>query len=128
MDDLIIEGIPKGKTPSIEFKASGQLMISGRSIPEDTNKFYEPVFSWFNSFKTNLPSNVEMRVSLEYFNTSSSIHLLKLFNSLVTLHLDKKTEVKIIWYFQENDDDMREAGRDYKSIVRVPFEMIQVIN
>jgi len=124
MKDLIIEGKPLGKTPSIEFKASGELTISGRSTPEDSRTFYEPVFKWLDSFKANLPSKIEMKVTLEYFNTSSSILLLNLFNSLVQLHHDKKTSVNIIWYYQEDDDEMQEAGRDYKSIVRVPFEVI----
>ena len=128
MNDLIIEGKPLGKTPSIEFKVSGKLKISGRSIPEDTRTIYEPIFTWFDSFKVNLPSKIEMSVTLEYFNTSSSIHLLNLFNSLVRLHHDKQTDVKIIWYYHEDDDEMHDAGRDYKSIVNVPFEVIPIIN
>ena len=79
MKDLVIEGKQLGKTPSIEFKANGQLKISGRSIPEDSRTFYQPVFNWLDSFKVNLPSKVEMKVSLEYFNTSSSILLLNMF-------------------------------------------------
>lgn len=128
MKDLIIEGKPLGKTPSIEFKTNGDLTISGRSIPEDSRTFYEPVFKWLDTFKGHLPSNIVLKVTLEYFNTSSSILLLNMFNSLVQLHKDKQTIVKIIWYYYEDDDEMKEAGRDYKSIVRVPFEVIQLAN
>jgi hypothetical protein len=127
MKDLVIEGKQLGKTPSIEFKANGELKISGRSIPEDSRTFYQPVFNWLDSFKGNLPSKVEMKVTLEYFNTSSSILLLNMFNSLVQLHQDKQTSVKIIWYYHEDDDEMQEAGKDYKSIVKVPFEVIPLV-
>jgi hypothetical protein len=126
MNDLIIEGKHLGKTPTIEFKVNGELKISGRSIPEDSRIFYQPVFSWLETLKLNLPSKIEMKVALEYFNTSSSILLLNLFNSLVQLHQDKQTKVNIIWYYHEDDDEMQEAGRDYKSIVRVPFEVVSM--
>lgn len=126
MNDLIIESRQLGKTPHIMFKANGELKISGRSIPEDSRTFYQPIFNWLDDFKLNLPSKIEMKIELEYFNTSSSILLLNLFNSLVQLHHDKLTSVHISWFYHEDDDEMQEAGRDYKSIVRVPFDVISL--
>jgi hypothetical protein len=36
------------------------------------------------------------------------------------------TEVKVNWYFEEDDEDMEEAGEDYQAIIDLPFKMIEV--
>ena len=45
MKELVIKG--EAKTPTINFNfLSGELLISGRSIPENSVEFYEPIISW----------------------------------------------------------------------------------
>jgi hypothetical protein len=39
-----------------------------------------------------------------------------------------KNEVIINWYYEEDDEDMLEAGEDYESIIRVPFKMIEIVD
>jgi hypothetical protein len=36
-------------------------------------------------------------------------------------------EVVINWYYEEDDEDMLEAGEDYESIIRIPFKMIEIV-
>jgi hypothetical protein len=36
-------------------------------------------------------------------------------------------EVEVNWYYEEDDEDMLEAGEDYESIIRVPFKMIEIV-
>ena len=38
-----------------------------------------------------------------------------------------KNEVEIKWFYEEDDEDMLEAGEDYESIIRVPFQMIEIV-
>ena len=38
-----------------------------------------------------------------------------------------KNEVEVNWYYEEDDEDMLEAGEDYESIIRVPFKMIEIV-
>ena len=64
-----------------------------------------------------------MSVQLEYFNTSSSKCILDVFKKLETL---SGTEVSVKWYYEEDDEDMLEAGEDYEAIIDLPFEMIEV--
>ena len=35
-------------------------------------------------------------------------------------------EIVINWHYEEDDEDMLEAGEDYQSIINVPFKMIEV--
>lgn len=125
MEPIIIEGTPK--TPTIKFdSAQGIFEIKGRSIPENSVEFYKPLVDWLDSYKeTPLPKTV-VNIRLEYFNTSSSKCILDVFKKLETIH-KAKNEVEVNWYYEEDDEDMLEAGEDYESIIRVPFKMIEIV-
>ena len=125
MEPIIIEGTPK--TPTIKFdSAQGVFEIKGRSIPENSVEFYKPLVEWLDSYKeTPLPKTV-VNIRLEYFNTSSSKCILDVFKKLETIH-KAKNEVEVNWYYEEDDEDMLEAGEDYESIIRVPFKMIEIV-
>ena len=124
MDTLLIEG--SSKTPLIDFNGiEGKLLLEGRSIPENSIEFYKPLNDWIDSYGTTPQSNTTVDVKLEYFNTSSSKCILDLFKQLEKLN-EGKTDVKVNWYFEEDDEDMAEAGEDYQAIINLPFKMIEV--
>ena len=64
-----------------------------------------------------------LNVQLEYFNTSSSKCILDVFKKLESV---SGSEVSVKWYYEEDDEDMLEAGEDYEAIIDLPFEMIEV--
>ncbi len=66
-----------------------------------------------------------MNVQLEYFNTSSSKCILDVFKRLESI-VNNGHDVIINWHYEEDDEDMLEAGEDYQSIIKVPFKMIEV--
>ncbi|HOK25696.1 MAG TPA: DUF1987 domain-containing protein [Bacteroidales bacterium] len=124
MEPIIIEGT--AKTPSVRFDANtGIFEIKGRSIPENSVEFYKPIVEWLDKYKENPLSRTEVNIKLEYFNTSSSKCILDVFKKLEAIH-KAKNEVQINWYYEEDDEDMLEAGEDYESIIRVPFKMIEI--
>jgi len=126
METLVIEGTQK--TPSVNFDASkGVLEIKGRSIPENSIEFYRPLVEWLEKYKNNPAPKTEVHVQLEYFNTSSSKCILDLFKKLEDI-VKAQHEVVINWYYEEDDEDMLEAGEDYESIIKVPFKMVEVID
>ena len=121
MQDLVIQGTIK--TPSIEFKITGDLKIEGRSIPENTYDFYKPIINWVEKLKDSLPSPIILTVKLEYINTSSSKLILDIFKILDEISLSKKCEVEIVWLYDYDDDESREEGHNYKSELSVPFNI-----
>tara|TARA_B100000508_G_scaffold48272_1_gene37509 strand:+ start:57474 stop:57857 length:384 start_codon:yes stop_codon:yes gene_type:complete len=124
MGNLNMEGSPK--TPTVNFdESSGVLEIKGRSIPENSVEFYKPLNEWVESYGNSPQSVTTFDVKLEYFNTSSSKCILDLFKILENLN-GNNTEVKVNWYFEEDDEDMEEAGEDYQAIINLPFKMIEV--
>jgi len=124
METIIIEGTPK--TPSVNFdSASGILHLKGRSIPENSIEFYKPLVEWLDEYSGKPQPKTAVNIQLEYFNTSSSKCLLDLFKKLEGMH-KSGNDITIKWYYEEDDEDMLEAGEDYQSIINIPFKMIEV--
>ncbi|OFY90237.1 MAG: nuclear pore complex subunit [Bacteroidetes bacterium RIFCSPLOWO2_12_FULL_31_6] len=124
MKDLKIEGSPK--TPTIEFNSEkGYLLVRGRSIPENSIEFYKSLIEALEAYNTNSQPNTKVDVQLEYFNTSSSKCILDVFKKLEAINAGS-SNVVINWYYEEDDEDMLEAGEDYQAIINVPFKMIEV--
>lgn len=124
MEDLILEG--SAKTPTVSFLAqNGSLELTGRSIPENSIDFYKPLIDWIALYGQNPQKETKVDIKLEYFNTSSSKCILDLFKKLEDIN-GEKTQISINWFFEEDDEDMEEAGEDYQAIIGLPFSMIEV--
>lgn len=124
MEAISIEGTPK--TPTVKFDpATGVLELKGRSIPENSIEFYKPVIDMLDKYATNPKPVTNVNVQLEYFNTSSSKCILDLFKKLEAIN-NNGSSVTINWHYEEDDEDMLEAGEDYQAIINVPFKMIQI--
>lgn len=125
MENLVLEG--SAKTPSIEFNGeNGRLLLKGRSIPENSIEFYKPLNDWLDQYASTPKSKTVVDVRLEYFNTSSSKCILDFFKKLEKVNGAGSTSVEVNWYFETDDEDMEEAGEDYKAIVGLPFTIIEV--
>lgn len=123
MDPIKIEGTPK--TPTVNFDASsGVLEIKGRSIPENAVEFYKPLVDWIGTYGDNAQGTTAVNIQLEYFNTSSSKCILDVFKKLESIN--GKTSITINWHYEEDDEDMLEAGEDYQAIINIPFKMIEM--
>jgi hypothetical protein len=124
MDAILIEGTPK--TPDVSFDHSnGALLLKGRSIPENSIEFYRPLVEWLENYSSSPQQKTVCNIQLEYFNTSSSKCLLDLFKKMEDMS-KSGNEIIINWYYEEDDEDMLEAGEDYQSIINVPFKMIEM--
>jgi hypothetical protein len=124
MEKYSIDGTPK--TPTISFDlGSGVLEIKGRSIPENSIEFYKPLVDALDKYAGSPKSATNVNIQLEYFNTSSSKCILDVFKKLENINKNGSAVV-INWHYEEDDEDMLEAGEDYQAIINVPFKMVQV--
>lgn len=125
MKSYLIRGTEK--TPHIELDPStGHIEIRGKSIPEDSYKFFEPLNNWLEEYEKEPALQTDMRIALEYFNTSSAKVLLEVFKRLNYLNKSGKSTVSISWVYESDDEDMLEAGRDYEGTVEVPINFVAV--
>jgi hypothetical protein len=115
---LEMEGNPT--RPSVFFnKETGILRLKGRSVLENTMRFYEPVMEWLDNYTKNPPAKTQLHLELEYFNTSTSKYILLILELLIKIH-EEGSEVIVIWYY--SDEDMLELGTDYQQMLPLPFE------
>jgi hypothetical protein len=77
------------KTPQVDFnQLTGELILFGKSIPENAAKVYEPLLAWINDYIKSPRHTTNLRLNLEYFNTPSSIWLAKMVNALSKISED----------------------------------------
>lgn len=102
-------------------KEEGLFEISGRSLPEDATSFYAPILSWLEEYSKDENDSTIFKVNLEYFNTASSKLILDVFTQLEDLK-----NIKVQWFFHDDDEDMEEAGEEFSEIIDIDFELIPV--
>ena len=119
MEPLLIE--QTDSNPGINFnKETGKFEIKGTSFPEDSRVFYAPVLEWLSKYESN-PNDFTLFVfKMEYFNSSSSLVILEILNTLDRIFKAGK-KVMVYWFYLAVDDDMLDAGKEYSSFVEVPF-------
>ncbi len=117
--------VKTNRTPEIYYDpATAILEISGRSIPENSLQFFQPLFDWAETFRIQKNQRIlNVIFKLEYFNTSSSKCILDLLRKLERIKENDK-EVFIKWYYDPRDEDMEEAGKDFQDMMELNIELI----
>jgi hypothetical protein len=124
MEKYAVEETPK--TPSITFDLStGILDIKGRSTPDNPIEFYKPLVDTLDKYATMPVSTTIVNVQLEYLDAVSSKCILNVFKKLESINKGG-SNVIIIWHYEENSEDILEAGEDYQAIINVPFKMTMI--
>ena len=101
-------------TPKIDLNfEKGTVSIVGKSYPENTFEFYEPVIKWLEEyFDEKAKETTTINFEIIYFNSSSS----KLFFDLFDLLEEKNESNSIIinWIYDEENESALEAGEDFQ--------------
>ena len=114
------------KTPSVNFDPEhGLFEIKGKSIPENSTGFYDPLFEYIEGYSSRPAERTVLNVKFEFFNTSSSNRIHALFKRFERIYLGNR-DVLIRWFCENGDENMYDAGKDFKAILQVPFEIIEV--
>ncbi|MDH5365888.1 MAG: DUF1987 domain-containing protein [Cyclobacteriaceae bacterium] len=120
MEKLVKEG--SDLTPAIDFDpSSGNFVISGKSVPEDSMGFYAPVIDWLKEYVEQPANKTTFSFKLEYFNTSSSKILLDIFNILENV----KDTLCFNWYCEEDDEDLEESASDFGEVLSYDINIVK---
>ena len=114
------------KTPQVlvDFDA-GKILLAGISIPEDPYAFYTPINDKIEEYLLHPKAITLLEFKLEYFNTSSTLVIRNLIRDLSQNQIKTKLHVK--WFYEEYDEDMREAGEEFKMLFdSLIFDLIEV--
>lgn len=125
------------KSPKILFDPLKKIFeMEGNSRPENVRDFFYPIIDtlreYFNSIAQDrkVISDLEemplkFNFKLDYFNSSSA----KFISDILVILRDAKEkgiQFKVNWYFNEDDDDMKEAGEDFSDMISFPFNFIMI--
>jgi hypothetical protein len=108
------------KTPLVDFNyMSGELILSGRSIPINAPRIFEPILEWINEYVKNPRQTTNLRLNLEYFNTASSIWLAKIVKALVGINKPECVLFLHVYFSIEDFDDIDDIKDDLSPIIDV---------
>lgn len=121
MDSIIL---PSSETsPAVHFDAAlGRIELSGRSIPEDASAFYFPLLDWLERYSENPAPKTHFVFYLEYINSISQKMLIDIFLKAQKMVKSGK-EVSIVWYYDEEDEEMYEEGSVFRNKLELPMEI-----
>ena len=77
MENIKITGT--STKPEVFFESGGKFSISGKSIPDNAVKLFEPLHNYVLNFNSD---RIELDINLEYLNTSSSMQLFTLLRNI----------------------------------------------
>ena len=128
MKSIHIDGTPV--SPSLDFNIETRtLEICGYSRPENVRDFYFPLIQWLDELNTyhiekqnkgEVEEPYSFNFKFVYFNSSSAKFI---YDIIILLNGFQKDglPMKIYWFFDEDDDELREAGEELSDMANVPF-------
>ena len=119
--------IQAGKTtPRILYDPKENVLsIIGSSLPENVYSFYEPIMEWISEFSTSPLLNPAMQIifKIQYYNSGTIRYLAELLSTIARMK-DKGLQFSVEWYYEADDENIREAGEDLAEITETKFNMI----
>lgn len=118
-------------TPEILFSPEeNRFYIRGTSCPEDVRALYYPVIKWIKTFVDDAlegaykiftrENPIYFKIDLSYFNSSSAKFIYDILTDLKRL-VPANIPVKVMWFYDEEDSDMKDAGTDIALLVDMEF-------
>jgi hypothetical protein len=106
-------------TPFVKIE-HGEIIIKGRSIPEDSFEFYDPVLEACNKYAKKPARHTDVNIHLEYVNSGSKKFLTNILTVLEQSYLDGYG-FDITWTYDSDDEAILDLGNDLKGIVKIPI-------
>lgn len=122
-------------TPRVSFDPNTRIFeLHGISRPEDVMGFYNQLIQWLKQYEesTLCHSNAKYDINelhviikLSYFNSASSKSLIQVLELFKRFN-NKGLPVRIDFYYDEGDDQMRDDGEDLSDAIELEFNYIPI--
>jgi hypothetical protein len=113
-------------TPQLSFDpGTGQFEISGRSFMQDPFDFYEDLFLWLEKYVEVPLKKTVLSINSDYFNTVSYKCYLEIIKKLEMIG-NSTHDVDVIWYYEDGDDECREAGEDLMDMTMLTIKVERI--
>jgi SiaC family regulatory phosphoprotein len=97
--------------------------LEGRSLPENTIDFFNPIFSYVKRYIHETKGEVNLNCRIVYFNSGSSKRLNELFQMFED-YSQQGGKVIVNWYYEEDDEDQMEEGEEFAEDFEIEFNII----
>ncbi len=104
-------------------KDKNLFLIRGRSFPEDAEQLFNEPLRWLEEYAKDPNEHTIFTIKLYYYNSATARKLLEVFDILQRIKRSGK-KVTVQWYYQEEDDVIRENGEDFALLFDVDFELL----
>jgi len=115
--------IPTDKTPEVLLNPEGIIKIKGRCLILNKTKVAEEIMSWIKEYLDNPAEETTVIIGFEYLNSFGASILISMLREFSKVILKRKKLV-IRWYYEGDDDDLLERGKQVSSSLSIPFEYI----
>ncbi len=124
------------RTPEVTIDAeNAYFCMEYDSRPEDVRKFYYPIIEKLkiitdtiiqkNTLKYFDEKPFVFEFKMGYFNSSSAKFILDLL-SIVQNFKNAGANIKINWFYFDDDEDMKEAGEDFSDFCDIKFNFFAI--
>ena len=123
MENFVIEATKH--TPLVSGNCgTAEILISGRSIPENATSFYRPFLVWIDQYMLNPCPKTQLTFYLDYLN---SISQKVVYDIIESLHdVTNKNELTVFWKYDEDDEEILDEGKVFQSRFDLDFRLIPV--
>ena len=123
------------RAPEVIFdNEQGIFAMKYDSRPENVRKFYYPIIEALNEGLEEIVSTGKadkfkenpyiFSFKLGYFNSSSAKFILDIMN-IARIFYEKGLNILVEWHYQDDDEDMMEAGEDFADFCEMEFKFIE---
>lgn len=105
---------------------TGELRIKGSMVFTNARETYKSINEWIKEYSKQPCQETVCNVYVTYLGTSSSKWFFEIFTHLQEFLLAREHFVKVVWHYEEYDEDMLEQGEDYRDLLELPFELVEI--
>jgi hypothetical protein len=114
------------RTPYVKFDLdNGTLEITGSILLVNPTNFFDEILEFADDYLLKPQDETNITLHIEYYNTYASKLLLFLLKKLQKL-VKQDLIVKMTWLYEEDDEDMHEAGLTYKQSLKMQTTLKEV--
>lgn len=112
-----------------------ELSFIGESRPENVRAFFLPIIDWITAYGRELTDKLATEnqidcnatFQLEYFNSSSAKCIVDILLALQKIRsISPKIKLSINWKYEQDDDDLLEAGQEFVRLTGIDMNFIEV--
>jgi len=112
-------------TPYIELSIEEcTFIIKGLSFSNDVESFYSPIIEWIDENFPKLDCKLTCNINLSVFNSVTYKYILSIMTKILYFNQAGK-KIKVVWYFDVDDEDNKESAEDIAELFNIPFELKQ---